>query len=42
MVVGVAHNGVDGLKLVKEKEPDILVLDLIMPHLDGIGVMGRN
>ena len=39
MVVGVAHNGVDGLKLVKEKEPDILVLDLIMPHLDGIGVM---
>ncbi len=38
-VVGVAYNGVDGLKLLKEKEPDILVLDLIMPHLDGIGVM---
>src|SRR5690554_5629071 len=38
-VVGVAYNGVEGLKLVREKEPDILVLDLIMPHLDGIGVM---
>ncbi|NLJ84275.1 MAG: sporulation transcription factor Spo0A [Halanaerobiaceae bacterium] len=38
-VVGVANNGVEGLKLVREKEPDILVLDLIMPHLDGIGVM---
>lgn len=38
-VVGVAYNGVDGLKLVKEKEPDVLILDLIMPHLDGIGVM---
>lgn len=38
-VVGVAYNGIDGLDLVKEKEPDILVLDLIMPHLDGIGVM---
>lgn len=38
-VVGVGYNGVEGLKLVKEKEPDILVLDLIMPHLDGIGVM---
>lgn len=38
-VIGVAYNGVDGLKLIKEKDPDILVLDLIMPHLDGIGVM---
>ncbi|MFW6021939.1 MAG: sporulation transcription factor Spo0A [Halanaerobiaceae bacterium] len=38
-VVGVAYNGVDGLKLIKEKNPDVLVLDLIMPHLDGIGVM---
>lgn len=38
-VVGVAYNGVDGLKLLREKEPDVLVLDLIMPHLDGIGVM---
>ncbi|MFW5981899.1 MAG: sporulation transcription factor Spo0A, partial [Halanaerobiaceae bacterium] len=38
-VVGVAHNGVDGLQILKEKNVDILVLDLIMPHLDGIGVM---
>ncbi|HLV09410.1 MAG TPA: sporulation transcription factor Spo0A [Halanaerobiales bacterium] len=38
-VVGVAYNGIDGLKLIREKEPEILVLDLIMPHLDGIGVM---
>jgi len=38
-VVGVAYNGEEGLKLLKEEGPDILVLDLIMPHLDGIGVM---
>ncbi|ACL69416.1 sporulation transcription factor Spo0A [Halothermothrix orenii] len=38
-VVGTAHNGVDALELLKSKEPDVLVLDLIMPHLDGIGVM---
>ncbi|MFW5999266.1 MAG: sporulation transcription factor Spo0A [Halanaerobiaceae bacterium] len=38
-VVGVAYNGSDGLEMLEEKEPDILVLDLIMPHLDGIGVM---
>ncbi len=38
-VVGIAYNGQDGLELLQEKEPDVLVLDLIMPHLDGIGVM---
>ncbi len=38
-VLGTAYNGVEGLKLIKEKNPDVLVLDLIMPHLDGIGVM---
>lgn len=38
-VVGVAYNGVDGLKLLREEDPDVLILDLIMPHLDGIGVM---
>ena len=38
-VVGMAHNGNDGLDLVKEISPDILILDLIMPELDGIGVM---
>ena len=38
-VIGIAHNGKEGLKLVKEKKPDILILDLIMPELDGIGVI---
>lgn len=38
-VVGMAHNGNEGLEAIKEKKPDVLVLDLIMPHLDGIGVM---
>ena len=38
-VVGTAYNGVEGVKEIKEKEPDILILDLIMPKLDGIGVM---
>jgi len=40
-VVGTAYNGNDALNLLKEQKqnPDILILDLIMPHLDGIGVM---
>ena len=38
-VIGVGYNGNEALKLIEEKELDILILDLIMPHLDGIGVM---
>ncbi len=38
-VIGVAYNGNEALNYLKEKEIDILILDLIMPHLDGIGVM---
>jgi two-component system response regulator (stage 0 sporulation protein A) len=41
-VVGVANDGIETLKLLKEHEPDLLVLDIIMPHLDGIGVLERK
>ena len=34
-----ALNGEEALKLVKEKEPDIIFLDLRMPVLDGIGFL---
>ncbi|HHV72474.1 MAG TPA: sporulation transcription factor Spo0A [Clostridia bacterium] len=40
-VVDVAHNGNDVLKIVAEKKPDVIILDIIMPHLDGIGVLER-
>ena len=38
-VVGIAKDGIEALNLVKEKSPDILILDIIMPHLDGLGVL---
>lgn len=38
---GVAYNGVEALELVGKLSPDILVLDIIMPHLDGIGVLEK-
>ncbi len=38
-VVGVAYNGLEALELIQEFSPDILVLDIIMPYLDGIGVL---
>ncbi len=38
-MVGVANNGLEALEILKEDPPNVLILDLIMPHLDGIGVM---
>lgn len=38
---GVAYNGNDALNMIKKEEPDVVVLDIIMPHLDGLGVMER-
>ena len=40
-VVGIADNGMDALILIKEKTPDVVLLDLIMPKLDGLGVMEK-
>ncbi len=40
-VIGAAHNGQDCLQLLEEVSPDVLILDIIMPHLDGLGVLER-
>ncbi|MGI6648391.1 MAG: sporulation transcription factor Spo0A [Bacillota bacterium] len=40
-LVGMANNGNEALEIIREKQPDIVVLDIIMPHLDGIGVLER-
>ncbi|MBU3110054.1 sporulation transcription factor Spo0A [Clostridium lacusfryxellense] len=41
VVTGMAQNGVEALKLIEEKKPDLVVLDIIMPILDGLGVLER-
>lgn len=38
-VIGKAEDGEEALGLIKEKKPDVVLLDLIMPKLDGLGVM---
>lgn len=40
-LVGMANNGNEALEIIRDKQPDIVVLDIIMPHLDGIGVLER-
>ena len=38
-VVGIARDGLDGLEKISELRPDVITLDLIMPNLDGLGVL---
>ncbi len=40
-LVGKAHNGEEICNIVREKEPDVVVLDIIMPKVDGLSVMER-
>lgn len=40
-VIGTAHNGLDAVELVKRRLPDVLILDIVMPYLNGLGVMGK-
>lgn len=35
-VVGIAQNGLDALQLAKELSPDIVIMDITMPEMNGI------
>lgn len=40
-LVGKATDGVDMYEIIKQKQPDVVLLDLIMPKMDGLGVMDK-
>ncbi|USB34694.1 sporulation transcription factor Spo0A [Paenibacillus sp. YPG26] len=42
-ISGIAYNGEEALQMIENgsKIPDVLILDIIMPHLDGLGVLER-
>ncbi len=40
-VVGIAKDGVEAVEQIKELLPDVAILDVIMPHLDGLGVLEK-
>jgi two-component system chemotaxis response regulator CheB len=38
-VVGIARDGLEALEQISTKQPDVITLDLVMPNLDGIGLL---
>lgn len=40
-VIGCAYDGLEAVSMIEAGQPDVLILDIIMPNLDGIGVLER-
>lgn len=40
-VIGTARDGEEAYNVIKTKEPDVVLLDIVMPKLDGLGVLDR-
>jgi two-component system chemotaxis response regulator CheB len=38
-VVGIARDGLEALERIADLKPDVVTLDLVMPNLDGLGVL---
>lgn len=36
-----AENGLDGIKIAKEQKPDLILLDIVMPGIDGFQVLEK-
>ena len=40
-IVGTAGNGEDAVEMIRKSQPDVVLLDLIMPRMDGLGVLEK-
>lgn len=40
-IVGIATNGLETLEKAELLSPDVILLDIVMPHLDGYGVLEK-
>ncbi len=40
-IIAIARDGKEAVEMITSTEPEVVLLDVIMPHLDGIGVLER-
>ena len=38
-VCGIVDNGIDAIDIITEQKPDIVILEMLLPQIDGIGVL---
>jgi threonine synthase len=38
-IIDEVHNGIDGLRLIREHKPNLVILDLTMPGMDGFAIV---
>ncbi|MDD3252088.1 MAG: response regulator [Lachnospiraceae bacterium] len=41
MVLGTAANGQEGLELIERTRPDVVIMDIQMPEMDGLTMLGK-
>jgi DNA-binding NarL/FixJ family response regulator len=41
IIVGEAEDGAQAVRLVEEHQPDVVLMDLLMPNMDGVTAIGR-
>ena len=41
-IVGEAGNGVQGLEKIREYRPDLVLIDIMMPQMDGLTVIEES
>lgn len=40
-IVGIAYDGREAFEMILETKPDVVLLDLVMPYIDGLGVLEK-
>ncbi|MBE7030197.1 MAG: sporulation transcription factor Spo0A [Ruminococcaceae bacterium] len=40
-LVGIAHNGKEAYEMIRQTKPDVLLTDIVMPELDGLGLLSK-
>lgn len=40
-IIGIARDGIEAMEMIDILKPDVVLLDIIMPNLDGIGVLEK-
>lgn len=40
-VIGTAHDGIEGFDIICSERPDVVILDISLPKIDGIGVLNK-